>query len=147
MNPDELRKSIDPLLDQLDLKKQFYENYEQTMKNVVHTWSRRPPGNCRVIDHYDTLLQLIAGISDGGDIITSPEIGVIFECTLDFRMHLPKEDEIHYDIYTQRKLGTMCYQNAKTWTLYTDPFYKRNKLVINPGLLNEQEVIVLDLTG
>ena len=140
-----LRASINPTIDLIG-KETFYKALKDAQDNQVRIWSRRVPVDWtnRIIDWYTTLPELINEISDGGDILTSPEVAVILECTLAFHMYIPKENE---EVYTQHKLGSIKYRNKKTWTLYCDPYFKRNKLLINPGLLNEQEIIVDHLDG
>jgi len=143
-----IRESIKVTIDLID-KDTFDKVLKDVHNNQVHIWSRRVPPDFpgRVIDWYDSLLQLVARISDGGDIITSPEVACIFESTLNFHMYVNDEVKSMFDVYTQTKLGTLTFQNTKTWTLYCDPYFKRNKILINPGLLNEQEIIVDHLVG
>lgn len=123
---------------------------DRYLNNKVHIWSRKLPPDWtgRIIDWYQTLYNLIEDCSNGGDIITSPEVTSIMECSLNWFANLdasgeifPKTQEIvgHFE---SRRSGVL-----KRWSVTTDPYFKRNKLVINPGTLEEQEIVVNHLTG
>jgi len=107
-----IRESIKVTIDLID-KDTFDKVLKDVHNNQVHIWSRRVPPDFpgRVIDWYDSLLQLVARISDGGDIITSPEVACIFESTLNFHMYVNDEVKSMFDVYTQTKLGTLTFQN------------------------------------
>lgn len=110
--------------------------------NQVHLWNRKCPSDFEgnISEWYKTLLMKIYEISSGGDIITSPEIGSIFEICFDFKTNFNATDSF------QKNIGAFTYKR-ELWNIYIDPYFLCNKILINPGTLNEKEIVVVNLRG
>ena len=117
------------------------ESRELDLKDsVVQIWSRRPQGDFTgsVQHHYETLLYLIDKCSKikYGTIHTSPEIQSIFECLKQFNCNLEYKN-------FEDKVGTI----DQRWELFSSLEFLRNKIVLNKGTENEQEIVVANFCG
>lgn len=112
----------------------------------VPIWSRRPPEEYkgRIMEWYETLYKVIDDYSDGGNIITSPEVACILESTLMFKANI-RESPV-----TLPKIGSFESRingKLKQWDIYVDPYFPRNKITIVDSKGSKQDVVVAHLIG
>ena len=118
--------------------------------NLIPVWDRIPPKDYdkRIIDWYETLLELIDSQSNGGQLTTGPEVVIILQCTFDYRHNLAPT----YDVYPApiRPLGHFISrrsQKEKRWDIFKSFDVPSNKISILENDGSIKEIIIDHLRG